>query len=170
MPELEQDQRIPAANRRGHHPEHDADQPTVSPTTWSITKGGPKVHPLRFDGVAGRAARLIGVRDDHGLVLGDGRLRIRFGPWVLDTPITNLHGVAVTGPYHLWRVVGPPHLSLSDRGITFATTTAEGVRLTFRDPVAAIAPVGLIRHPVATVTVEDAERIHQILQRYLDEA
>jgi hypothetical protein len=109
------------------------------------------------------------VRDDQGLILGGGRLRIRYGPWVLDTPASNLAGVAVTGPYHLWKVLGPPHLSAADRGITFATNAREGLCLRFTDPVPAIAPVGLIRHPGATVTVDDVERLEGILQRYLDE-
>jgi hypothetical protein len=169
MAEIETDASIPEANRPGAHENASPDKPQVSPSTWSIVKGEAHLYPYAFDSIAGRAARLFGVSDDHGLTLGGGRLQVRYGPWVLDTPATNLTSVAITGPYHLWKVLGPPHLSLADRGITFATNSTEGLCMRFAEPVPAIGPMGLVRHPGATVTVADVEHLEEMLTRYLEE-
>ncbi len=169
MPEIETDPSIPKASRVGNRRRNAPDTPDVSPTTWTVMKGESHLHPFRFAGIAGQAARLVGVRSDHGVRLGGGELQIRFGPWVLETPATNIARVDVTGPYHLWKVAGPPHLSFADRGISFATNSERGVCIGFVEPVPAIGPFGLLRHPAATVTVEDVERLEEIIRRYLDE-
>jgi hypothetical protein len=99
-----------------------------------------------------------------GVEVDDLRLRIRFGPWHLTTPITNVVDGTTSGPYQWWKVAGPPHLSLSDKGVTFATNTRRGLCLTFREPVPAILPGGLLRHPGATVTVADPDGLAQALR------
>jgi hypothetical protein len=88
-----------------------------------------------------------------------------FGPWRVVTTLDNIDDVTVTGPYAAWRVLGPPHLSLSDRGLTFATTTDKGVCVRFREPVAGIDPFGLVRHPGLTVTVQDPEHVAEVIDR-----
>jgi hypothetical protein len=85
----------------------------------------------------------------------DERIVVRFGPWCLRTTIGNVAGFEQTGPYSFPKVAGPPHLSLVDRGITFATNRQQGVCIRFREPVAGIEPTGRLRHPAATVTVAD---------------
>ena len=52
---------------------------------------------------------------------------------------------------------GPPHLSLADRGITFATNRQRGLCIRLHRPHPAIDPLGLIRHPGVTVTVGDVD-------------
>lgn len=84
--------------------------------------------------------------------VGAERFEIRFGPWVLRTDRANVAGAEVAGPYALPKVLGPPHLSLSDRGITFATNRRAGVCIRFHEPVRAFP---LLRHPGVTVTVDD---------------
>lgn len=54
-------------------------------------------------------------------------------------------------------MAGPAHISLRDLGLTYATTTAQGVCVTFREPVRGIDPLGAIRHPSLTVTVADPQ-------------
>jgi hypothetical protein len=104
------------------------------------------------------ASLAFGVNGGNCFVdVDDERLHIRFGPWTLTTPLDNIEGAERTGPYRWWKVAGPPHLSFKDLGVTFATTTAEGVCIRFKEPVPAIAPTGLLRHRGATVTVEDPE-------------
>jgi len=98
-----------------------------------------------------------------GLDISDGRLKVRFGPWSLTTPLDNVEGASVTGPYSLAKVAGPAHLSFADRGVTMATSTKRGVCIRFRDPVAALLPKSLLRHPALTVTVEDPERLVELL-------
>ena len=89
----------------------------------------------------------------------DDVLTVRYGPWTLATPVTNVKGASITGPYHLWKVVGPPRLSLRDRGVSFATSTERGVCILFHRPVHAIEPTGVVRHPGVTVTVDDPEAL-----------
>lgn len=74
------------------------------------------------------------------------------------TPLDNVVGAEVTGPYRLVKVAGPPHLSLRDRGITFATNRARGTCIRFREPV------GLLRHPAATVTVAAPDALAEALR------
>lgn len=85
------------------------------------------------------------------------RLTVLFGRWSLTTPLANIADVAITGPYTWWKVAGPPHLSLQDRGITFATTDKRGVCISFIEPVSAFEPSGVLRHPNVTVTVADVD-------------
>jgi hypothetical protein len=80
-------------------------------------------------------------------------LTVRFGFWGLRTPLTNISGVESSGGYSLVKTAGPAHLSLADRGVTFATNAAEGVCLRFIEPVRAIDPTGRILHPGATLTL-----------------
>ncbi|MDQ1444428.1 MAG: hypothetical protein QOI20_892 [Acidimicrobiaceae bacterium] len=99
-----------------------------------------------------------------GVEVGDGELRVRFGPWTVRTPLANVEGAQVTGPYSSWKVAGPPHLSLADRGVTFATSTRQGVCIRFKEPVSALAPKALFRHPALTVTVDDAAGLVDALE------
>jgi hypothetical protein len=54
-------------------------------------------------------------------------------------------------------VAGPARLSLADRGITMAATTAGGACLQFRESVSGIEPFGVIRHPAVTLGVDDLD-------------
>jgi hypothetical protein len=121
---------------------------------------------FEFEPKVQAAAAVFGVFPRTTAVeVDDLRLRIRFGPWRLTTPITNVVDATLSGPYQWWKVAGPPHLSFSDRGVTFATNTRQGLCLAFREPVSAILPGGLLRHPGATVTVADPEGLAHALRR-----
>lgn len=97
--------------------------------------------------------------------VGDGRLRARFGWWSLDTPLTNVADTCVTGGYTFVKTAGPPHLSFTDHGVTFATNGERGVCVTFDAPVRAIDPTGSILHPGATFTVADVDGLVAALAR-----
>ena len=145
---------MPEDNAPGHHPPVEQDKPTRAPSL------PPRHHrfALRFDEPFATASRLFGVERKRAYVdVDDDRLEIRFGPWLLRTPMSNVECAEVTGPYAWWKVIGPARLSAKDRGVTFATCAGPGVCLRFREPVTAIDPQGFIRHPGATVTVEDPE-------------
>jgi hypothetical protein len=94
----------------------------------------------------------------------DDELAVRFGPWSLVTPLSNVEGAEVTGPYLPFKVIGP-HISLADRGVTFGTTWRRGVCVRFRRPVPAALPVGLLPHPAVTVTVADADRLAAVVRQ-----
>jgi hypothetical protein len=94
----------------------------------------------------------------------DEVVSVRFGPWSLTTPRSNVEGASVAGPYLPFRVLGP-HVSLADHGVTFGTSWRRGACVHFREPVAAALPMGLLKHPAVTVTVGDPERLVALLER-----
>ncbi|MEA2901324.1 MAG: hypothetical protein QOH36_1211 [Actinomycetota bacterium] len=89
--------------------------------------------------------------------VADGRLRARYGRWTVDTPVDNVVGTKVSGPYGRLRTIGPAHLSLSDKGLTFASNRRRGLCIEFREPVPGLEPTGRLRHPGLTVTVADVD-------------
>ena len=100
------------------------------------------------------------VRVDSG---PGGRLEVRYGPWCVETAVGNVAGVEVTGPYAVLKTIGPPHLSLADRGLTFASNRDRGVCIRFHEPVRGIDALGVIRHPGLTVTVDDVDGLATVL-------
>jgi hypothetical protein len=111
-----------------------------------------------------RPAKLFGIDDDSAFVrLTRQQLIARFGPWLLVTPLVNIVKADITGPYSFLKTAGPAHLSLSDRGLTFATNSRKGVCLSFSTSVAGMDPFGLVRHPNLTVTVADCARLISML-------
>lgn len=91
-------------------------------------------------------------------------LRARFGPWRVCTPLANIAGVELTGPYAFLKTAGPARLAVTDRGLTFATNGDRGVLITFREPVTGLDPTGLLRHPELTVTVSDSDGLASLLR------
>ena len=105
--------------------------------------------PALLVGVTGRTAWV-------GLSLSE--LEVRFGPWRLRTPLDNVAGATRTGGFSYVKTAGPPHLSFTDRGVSFATNGDDAACVTFHDPVKVLDPTGRLRHPGATLTVEDPAR------------
>lgn len=97
--------------------------------------------------------------------MGDGALRVRFGLWSLSTPLDNVAGVEETGDFAYLKTAGPAHLSLADRGVTFATNGDRAVCVRFHEPVRGIDPTGRIRHPGATLTVADPPAVRRALEQ-----
>jgi len=93
-----------------------------------------------------------------------------FGRWMVRTPLANVTSVGLTGPYSFWKTAGPARLAVTDRGLTFATNGERGVLISFAKPVWGLDRLGLIRHPALTVTVEDPERLMQVLGHRADVA
>jgi len=90
------------------------------------------------------------------VVVTDERLVARFGPWLCSTSLSNIVDVCRTGPYVAVKAIGA-RMSLADRGLTFGTTTEAGVCITFDKPVTGLDPLGVLRHPGLTVTLEDVD-------------
>ncbi len=108
--------------------------------------------PYRFAGLP------FGVRPSTcRLYVQAGRVVVRFGPWGAEVALDDIVDVTLTGPYEFVKTAGPPHLSLADRGATFATNGERGLCLRLSRPVRAIEPTGLLRHPGLTVTVADCD-------------
>ncbi len=154
---------VPPENEPGQRPEADQDKPLGERPRPSsvIDRFG-----FRFAGPVGAAARALVLREERACVeVGDGLFVARYGPWTVTTPLDNVAGTSRTGPYRWWKVMGPPHISLRDRGLTFATNTEDGVCIRFHEPVGGIEPTGRLRHPALTVTVADVAGLTQALAR-----
>jgi hypothetical protein len=123
------------------------------------------VFRFRFHPLYRVAAGWFGVRPARAWVtVGGGRLQARFGPWFVDTPLVNVVGWETTGPYSRLETIGPAHLSLADRGLTFATNRERGLCIRFREPVGGIDPRHRLRHPGLTVTVADVSGLAAALR------
>ncbi len=99
-----------------------------------------------------------------GVELGPEGLRVKFGLWRLQTTLDNIADVQRSGDFAWIKTVGPPHLSFTDRGVTFATNGADAVCVSFHKPVAGIDPTRRILHPGATITVADPARFIEELK------
>jgi hypothetical protein len=155
---------VPPENRPGHHgpdqdkPHRPPPQPTSTTEPAAGSGAGTQRFPFQFDPRLLPLAAAAGVLPPTAHVsIDDGDLSIRFGPWSLRTTLTNVSSTSETGPYQWWKIAGPPHLSLADRGITFATTAERGLCISFHQPVPVHLPLRLrlplLHHPAATVTV-----------------
>ena len=91
-------------------------------------------------------------------------VRVRFGPWSLRTLRTNIASVRETGDFAWIKTAGPPHLSFTDRGVSFATNGDRAVCLQFHEPVTGIDPTSRIKHPGATLTVADPAGLRALLE------
>lgn len=93
----------------------------------------------------------------------DSHFTARFGPWLVQTPLTNIAGCERVGPFGVVKTGGPPRVSWSDRGLSFASNSEAGLCLSFDVPVSGVDPLGRIRHPGLTVTVEQIEGLERAL-------
>jgi hypothetical protein len=111
---------------------------------------------FRIDPRAAGFLRLYGVTPATAVVaVDDVAIDVRFGRFRVTTPLANVAGIEITGPYRWYRAIGI-RLSLADRGATFGSSADRGVCLRFREPVR--GPLGsLMRHPGVTVTVDDPD-------------
>jgi hypothetical protein len=120
---------------------------------------------FRFDYPLAAPLAALGIvpRTSH-VDVGDGELRVRFGPWALRTPIDNVVETDITGPYRWWTVTGV-RFSLADRGITFGSNAHRGLCLGFAEAVPAVLPGRLRRHRAVTVTVADPAALETAIRR-----
>ncbi|MEX0868464.1 MAG: hypothetical protein WD011_02220 [Nitriliruptoraceae bacterium] len=114
-------------------------------------------YAFAFDPVARAVLPLVGIRPSTtGVDVTPEQFVARFGPWSLETPIDNISGVCVTGPYWWIKAIGPRG-SMVDSGATFGTNGRRGCCLTFHRPVGALLGPNRFRHPGLTVTVADPD-------------
>lgn len=131
--------------------------------------GGSAPEPVRtFDLAFARAYALAGrpfgiTPATTTVEVGPQWLYVRYGPWRLATPRANIASAEPSGGFSFVRTAGPPHLSLADRGVSFTTNGEAALCLTFREPVPAIDPTGVIRHPGATISVADPHALAEEL-------
>jgi len=71
---------------------------------------------FRFDYPLAAPLAALGIvpRTSH-VDVGDGELRVRFGPWALRTPIDNVVETDITGPSR-WPIAGSPSAATRTEG------------------------------------------------------
>ncbi len=122
--------------------------------------------PLRFHPAFRLPALVFGVTERRAVLrIDDDVLHVQFGLWSVTTNVSNIAAVSLTGGFAWPKVIGPPHLSFADRGLTFATNPDRAVCMRFRRPVRGLDPTGVLRHPALTVTVAEAHRLMELLDR-----
>jgi hypothetical protein len=116
--------------------------------------------PFRFASSYRLPALAVGVTPMTAHVeVDEVELTVRFGLWRLRTELTNIAGAERTGGFAFLKTAGPPHLSFTDKGVTFATNGDDAVCVRFQDPVKVLDPTGRVRHPGATLTVADPDAL-----------
>jgi len=114
--------------------------------------------PFLFDPIHRAFALPFGITPPRTAVeVSDGYLLARYGPWTVRTPLANICGTEITGPYSAIKTIGPARMSAVDRGLTFASNGERGLCICFHEPVPGLAPTAGLRHPALTVTVADIE-------------
>jgi hypothetical protein len=171
----------------GHVPREDAERPPAEQDAQSVSTEEEAFEPAAGTSEPARTRMRFGFRFDpwyrlaavpFGIAPSSAHVDIdtspdgtkilvaRFGPWRVTTPVANVAETTITGGYAAVKTIGPPHVSLADFGLTFATNSERGLCIRFRDAVPGVAPTSLVRHPALTVTVDDVEA----LARSLDSA
>jgi hypothetical protein len=161
---------VPPENQPGHHPPVEQDKPPLARLKGAGRQS--RVFHFAYEPLMIPFAAAVGVRDTSAWVElspgedvdgKDDSVLVHFGPWSMAFPRIDVVSAEITGPYHFPKVVGPPHLSLKDRGVTFATTRERGLCIGLRRPRKALDPLGILRHPGLTVTVADPEELRDAL-------
>ena len=113
--------------------------------------------PYRFDDRFTGIWWPLGARKDRdGVTITDDHMVATYGRFRLKTPLSNIAGGHITGPYRWYTAVGI-RLSFGDTGLTFGTNHDLGVCVHFREPVAKV--IGFKPHAALTVTVADCEEL-----------
>jgi hypothetical protein len=120
--------------------------------------------PLRTERPWSWLMGVIGVRSGAAQIelTEDDRLVATFGRLRIETPLANVCGYRVTGPYHWWKAIGPRG-SFADHGFTFGTSARDGVCLCFREWVPSDYVRGG-RMEALTVTVADPDGLARALE------
>lgn len=118
-------------------------------------------HPFAFAASYRLPALLVGVTPRTAWVEVGEELVVRYGPWSLRTPLDNVASAERTGGFSWLKTVGPPHLSFTDRGVSFTPNGDAALCVRFREPTRGIDPTGLLplRHPGATLGVAQPDRL-----------
>jgi hypothetical protein len=147
----------------------DLSQEAVVEVSVAVYIGGMKeTFAFRFDLVARPILLPLGVHPGNCSVTltEDDRFVARFGRWKVDTPLSNIDCVKVTGPYHWYKAIGLRG-SAVDTGVTFGTSSAGGVCVTFVERIPKMIPV-MKDHAGLTVTVDDPDALAEAIGSRLE--
>ena len=105
----------------------------------------------------------LGVHRGNSFVaVGDEEFHAKFGRWQIRTPLSNIVGFQRSGNYKWFKAIGIRG-SAADHGLTFGSSTRQGVCVRFAEKIPAFIP-GLWAHPGLTVTVADPDGLAAALE------
>jgi hypothetical protein len=126
----------------------------------AVVAPAPDLAPTRFgfefDARYRGALALFGVDGATASMTIGSSIGVRFGRWRVGTPLHNVAGASITGPYSTAKVIGP-HWSVKDGGVTFGTNARRGLCLRFVEPVRGLDPFRWLLHPNMTITLADPD-------------
>ncbi len=97
----------------------------------------------------------LGVREgEHGVTVTEDELTASYGRFRIGTPLSNVLGGHITGPFRWYTSVGV-RLSFADDGLTLGTNRRRGVCIHFAERVGGVVPGR--KHSALTVTVADCD-------------
>ncbi len=117
--------------------------------------------PIRIGRRSAPFLRLWGVRPDEAVVTLSGEaLDARFGAFRVRTPLSNIKGWRIEGPFRWITAIGV-RMSIRHRDVSFWGGAPGGVRLDFRERV----PFGPFKVPALYVGADDLEGLAAELKR-----
>ena len=147
--------RVPAADHVGH-PLGAAGSHWVGPMNQPAPGSSAAVgFPIRLQPGLRPILLLFGVRPDRATVrLDSERLVARFGFFGAETPLANIVGWDITGPYRWWRAVGVRR-TLGTHDLSFGGSAHGGLCVHFREAVR----VGRLSVTDLYLTVDDLDAL-----------
>ena len=121
----------------------------------------PQRFPIRLGARSRPLLRLFGVGgpEDACVELSDGDLEARFGRFRARTPLSNIAGWRIEGPWRWITAIGVRR-SVRHGDLTFGGSPHGGVRLDFVERV----PVARLKVPALYVTVDDLDGLAAALR------
>jgi len=110
--------------------------------------------PIRLGRRSRPFLRLWGVRPDRAYVDLNGELDARFGFFQMRTPVANITGWRIEGPWRWITAIGVRR-GFREGDVSFCGDPRGGVRLDFREPVR----WGIFRVPALYVAVEHLDAL-----------
>jgi len=119
--------------------------------------------PIRLGARSRPLLRLFGVHgpNDAWVDVGDDALDARFGRFRAATPLSNISGWRIEGPW-LWITAIGVRMSIRHGDLTFGGSHRGGVRLDFRKPVR----IASLNVPALYVTAEDLDGVATALREH----
>ena len=107
-----------------------------------------------------RAARPFGVTPRSAWVeVSSEGLEARYGPWRVNTPLTNIKAVSTTGPYRFIKTAGPARLAITDRGVALLKDAASAPDLALARQRRPVKGRSTARAKVETESWEGVDRV-----------
>jgi hypothetical protein len=120
----------------------------------------PRRFPIRVGRRSRPLLRLFGVEAGNAWIDVNDELVASFGRYGLRTPMSNVTGYRIEGPW-LWITAIGVRMSLRSRDVTFGGSHHGGVRIAFREPVNWF---WRLRAPALYVTADDNDALAAVLR------